>query len=246
MDDVAFVSNLADFLIGLGAPSGLPEDWIILADHDDLRWIKPKSKAKRYLRLAKLEALQKHLQEIIGPDAEACDAAEDESDHITFGELKGSQRDECIRKEIDNLAELVEHLRYHGSRNDCFGRDVRRECGRIGRQIWSASHSPKRPAQKRVHSGLISGDVVYIISIGNRSLVKIGFTKNLNQRLRSLHTASPHDVTIRLVIPGSRLLERKLHERFEFARQSPAREWFRLTAEIKSFIEAEKTKQRGS
>jgi hypothetical protein len=82
--------------------------------------------------------------------------------------------------------------------------------------------------------------VVYVISAADPQFVKIGFTTNFEQRLRSLRTASHVEPIVHLVIPGTRSLERDLHTRFASARQN--REWFRLTDEIASFIASERAK----
>lgn len=111
------------------------------------------------------------------------------------------------------------------NRTDCFDEDVRRQCRRIINEIYS------RPVKS-------SGSVVYLISTDNPEFVKIGFTKRLEDRLRSLRTASHVEPTIHLTIPGTQSLERELHTRFEAARHN--REWFRLTDELKTFIASQR------
>ncbi|WP_456761175.1 GIY-YIG nuclease family protein [Bradyrhizobium sp. USDA 4011] len=106
-------------------------------------------------------------------------------------------------------------------RRDCFDQDVRRQCARIINGIYGQS----------VKS---SGPVVYLISTDNLEFVKIGFTRCLEHRLRSLRTASHVEPIIRLTIPGTQSLERELHTRFAASRTN--REWFRLTDDIRTLI----------
>lgn len=73
--------------------------------------------------------------------------------------------------------------------------------------------------------------LVYFVEIGKH--IKIGFTTNLNQRLKAFLTSSP-DVDLLLAIPGDRALERKLHEKLEECRL--AREMFRRDHRILQFI----------
>ncbi|TWC00221.1 T5orf172 domain-containing protein [Bradyrhizobium macuxiense] len=106
-------------------------------------------------------------------------------------------------------------------RTDCFDEDVRRQCRRIINEIYNGKAKS-------------SGPVVYLISTDNPEFVKIRFTTCLEQRLKSLRTASHVDPTIHLTIEGTHSMERELHARFEAVCYN--REWFRLTDEIKAFI----------
>jgi len=112
------------------------------------------------------------------------------------------------------------------SRSDCFDEDVRRQCRRVIDDIYRCFE-------------ISSGPVVYVISAGDPKFVKIGFTTNFEQRLRSLRTASHAEPTVHVAIPGMRSLERDLHNRFASAHQN--REWFRLTDEIATFIASERS-----
>lgn len=104
---------------------------------------------------------------------------------------------------------------------DCFVNDVRRQCLRIIKELYSGEKAT-------------FGSAVYLISTENPAFVKIGYTSCLEHRLRSLRTASHVEPTVLLAIQGTRSLERKFHTRFAATHHD--REWFRLTDELKSFI----------
>ncbi len=85
------------------------------------------------------------------------------------------------------------------------------------------------------------GDI-YFVRAGEN--VKIGFTRNLGQRLAQMQTFFPFALETLLVMPGSLLTERGLHARFKGLRVTG--EWFRYTAEIEGFIAKEQGQNRGS
>lgn len=79
-----------------------------------------------------------------------------------------------------------------------------------------------------------SGHFVYIIESA-AGLVKVGIAGNLEKRLRSLQTGSPHK--LRLVdaffLPDKKFaktVENQAHERFSFSRAEG--EWFRVAPDI--------------
>ncbi len=73
---------------------------------------------------------------------------------------------------------------------------------------------------------------VYFARAGDR--VKIGFTANVGRRLSQLQTFFPEDLELLLVMPGSILMEKELHRRFEaFLIQ---REWFLYAEPIEAFV----------
>lgn len=76
---------------------------------------------------------------------------------------------------------------------------------------------------------------VYLISDGRYT--KIGVSKNVGKRLKSLQTASPRRLYLVGQTPGSEALERQLHERF--APQRVHGEWFDLSeADVLSILNA--------
>ena len=81
--------------------------------------------------------------------------------------------------------------------------------------------------------------VVYFVS-GSNDRVKIGHTTNLKSRVRTLRTAHPDKLEIRLVLPGTREDEQELHRRF--SDQHINGEWFRLDEVILDFIQTKRIK----
>jgi hypothetical protein len=259
IDKVQAVQSLADDLERLGAPLGLPEDWIILCDHDDLQHM-PRQSAKRLLTQAKKETARRWLWERFDPtelDLELSQEDEEDDGAEEFDERRLKQHavnsiDEVVSR-VNSRRETRANLscdadmpaaheatvagriafgypRERPSRTDCFDEDVRRQCRRVINEIYRSLEAS-------------SGPVVYVISGGDAKFVKIGFSSNFKQRLRSLRTASHVEPTVHLVMPGTRSLERDLHERFAFARHN--REWFRLTVEVKTFITSQRANYQG-
>jgi len=247
------VQALADTLARLGAPFSLPEDWIILCDNDDLRYL-PRAEAKKLLARAKKETARRWLFERFDPSEMERELSEDTEDGDCPEEFDDKLLKQRAINSIDDVVSTVKSLREvyasladdstqplahqktvaarvaygypeeRPDRTDCFDEDVRRHCRRIINEIYS------RPVNS-------SGPLVYLISTDNPEFVKIGFTTSLEKRLRSLRTASHVEPTIHLTIPATPSLERELHARFEAARYN--REWFRLTDDIKTFIASE-------
>lgn len=249
------VQSLADLLEHLGAPHHLPEDWIILCDNDDLRHM-GRQAAKRLLAAAKKEAARRWLWQRFDPsemDLELSQECDDDDPTEEFDERLLKQRainsiDDVVstvnasRKAWANLGSDVTMPAAHEAtvaarvafgypkepgRSDCFDEDVRRQCRRVINEIYRCFEQ-------------FSGSVVYLISGADPKYVKIGFSTSLEQRLRSLRTASHAEPIVHLAIPGPRSLERDLHARFASARHN--REWFRMTDEIAAFIASERAK----
>jgi hypothetical protein len=78
--------------------------------------------------------------------------------------------------------------------------------------------------------------VVYFLSTGDPSVVKIGYSSNFAHRLRALRTASPVDPKVHLTMPGDKRIEADLRDRFK--EHHIRREWFKFSPEIKAFIDA--------
>lgn len=66
--------------------------------------------------------------------------------------------------------------------------------------------------------------VVYAIGPEQSSVVKIGTTENIKNRLRGIQTGSPHRLYVRWQFGGSSALEEFLHARFDHLRLEG--EWF--------------------
>ena len=75
--------------------------------------------------------------------------------------------------------------------------------------------------------------IIYFLACGDY-LIKIGHTTNLPSRLRSLRTATPKELRVLLVIPGTRDDEQELHRKFDAHRAG--REWFFRCDAILEFI----------
>jgi Meiotically up-regulated gene 113 len=75
---------------------------------------------------------------------------------------------------------------------------------------------------------------IYIVSGASGRFFKIGFTNSIEDRLRSLQTASPEPLHLHLAIPGSLDKERELHRRFAVHRAQG--EWFKRCEPILQFI----------
>lgn len=73
---------------------------------------------------------------------------------------------------------------------------------------------------------------IYFVRAGEN--VKIGFSKDVDQRLAQLQTFFPFRLELLLSIAGSALTEHQLHHRFKLSRVTG--EWFRLTPDIETFV----------
>jgi hypothetical protein len=112
---------------------------------------------------------------------------------------------------------------------------------RVNRRGWSryATHLKENPdlaaeiesirlARVRpVFNDLPEG--CYLIQCETTGLVKIGFSNDPNERLRTLRIGSPTRLVIRGVLGGGRDMEATLHARFAHRRSHG--EWFALTQE---------------
>lgn len=76
--------------------------------------------------------------------------------------------------------------------------------------------------------------VVYFIEAVGLELIKIGQTRLLDDRIRSLATGSPVPLKLIGYIAGTAARERKLHK--QFARDRAHGEWFRATPELRRYI----------
>lgn len=76
------------------------------------------------------------------------------------------------------------------------------------------------------------GTCVYFAGCGGR--VKIGWSSRVGSRLADLQTGNPEPIRLLGVLPGGRLKERQLHEKFADVRLSG--EWFTLTPDLIAYI----------
>lgn len=76
--------------------------------------------------------------------------------------------------------------------------------------------------------------IVYFLHAGKSNLIKIGFTKNLKERLAKLATGSPEPLTLLKTIQGTIQSEVALLAIFNSFRKHG--EWFEMSAELINFI----------
>jgi hypothetical protein len=78
--------------------------------------------------------------------------------------------------------------------------------------------------------------VIYFVRAGVKGPIKIGRTDQLSQRVQGLQVAHYEELTLLAVEPGSRAVERALHQRFDHLRLRG--EWFRPGMELLAYIES--------
>ena len=80
----------------------------------------------------------------------------------------------------------------------------------------------------------------YIYVIGNKEykLCKIGFSKNVFKRIKSIQTGCPFELEIFCVVYGDYVMEKKLHRKYQNLKMNG--EWFKYEGELeKSIIKTE-------
>lgn len=77
-------------------------------------------------------------------------------------------------------------------------------------------------------------ELVYFIKSGN--FLKIGYTTNLDSRLKAHQTSNP-DFELLYTIPGQKFDESAFHERFKKFRSIQKTEWFVIESELVQFVE---------
>lgn len=77
---------------------------------------------------------------------------------------------------------------------------------------------------------------VYILQENGIGAVKIGVTKNLNRRLSSMRSNSPHQIDVVLTIDADERLESYLKDLFHGSHIRG--EWFRATPEMAAFVKS--------
>lgn len=84
--------------------------------------------------------------------------------------------------------------------------------------------------------GLRVGDVGYVYVVGNETgeFVKIGWSKQIRQRLARLQSYIPTPLKVYALIPGTRAIESVLHQRFHEHRAMG--EWFKLEGDLWTWI----------
>lgn len=82
------------------------------------------------------------------------------------------------------------------------------------------------------------GGYVYFIQEAGTEFVKIGYSKDPYQRIKGMTVDNPHDLELLAIIPGSRKLEKRLHDLLLFSLYGG--EWFLLTNKVTEIIAAAK------
>lgn len=80
--------------------------------------------------------------------------------------------------------------------------------------------------------------VVYFLYSPATDMVKIGVTTQLRARISDLNTAHGVELQLLLLLPGDRLVERRMHRRFADLRAG--REWFKAEESLLQFIADER------
>lgn len=87
------------------------------------------------------------------------------------------------------------------------------------------------------HSTCLSMDdleCVYFLHAMGTDLVKVGWTRSLPHRIRSLSTGCPHKLRLLAIIPGSIEQELELHRSLAPYRKNG--EWFELTHPVREWL----------
>ena len=80
--------------------------------------------------------------------------------------------------------------------------------------------------------------MVYFIQSVNGGPIKIGYSNNVNERIRELQTASPYKLILLAAIVGGVRMENDIHKQFSKYRMRG--EWFKPAKELMEFINKHK------
>lgn len=137
----------------------------------------------------------------------------------------------CKRKhEYENTGKS---LRYKPNRH-CYECIKLRDKENENRKIWIKERDRKR--FKLYTISKVENGLIYFIQNPYNKRIKIGFTKNLEQRLHTFRVSSGHEPDIKLIIKGSLYQEKELHKKFNAYRVPEYNEWFSNSDEILQFI----------
>jgi hypothetical protein len=216
------LGRLIEVLFELGAPISLPAaDELLCADLQQLQDVGPHRRL-RCLQKAKDEALRQYLADCIDQISAAAECDDGSAAMLLGGFIADdfTGRDEQSTPRAH--ATLVQYF---------YGKPLShgqiRNWTRLARAAAKAPNAEDRASAK---------PVVYLISTGDPTMVKIGYSAHLSHRLRALRTASPVEPHIHLILDGDKRLEVELRQRF--SADHVRREWFRLSPEIVAFIAA--------
>lgn len=94
---------------------------------------------------------------------------------------------------------------------------------------WVKEHHPRSIAFDR-------SSVIYIVSRGIDGAVKIGWTSDVERRVRELRKETRDTIAILAMLPGDKPDELRLHSRFQDDRIGG--EWFRRSSKMVAFLNA--------
>jgi hypothetical protein len=83
-----------------------------------------------------------------------------------------------------------------------------------------------------------AGDLgwIYFIQSVTNGPIKIGFSKNVKERIEDIQCGSPAKLTVLAVHPGTRWGEQRLHKQFATDRIRAGGEWFNPSEKLLKYI----------
>ncbi len=115
---------------------------------------------------------------------------------------------------------------------------LRRAVAAMDRLRWELTPASERQAAAREREARMrakeQSTLVYFIQDTGLGNIKIGFTKDLQERLLKLQTSAAHELKVLKSLPGGRKKEYALHKQFEHLRIGG--EWFKPEPELLDFI----------
>lgn len=104
----------------------------------------------------------------------------------------------------------------------------------VRRAAFERAVAERAPPPKPRKKPFLANGYVYFLRAANT--VKIGFSINPRERLRSIQTGCPEDARIVKIVEGSMKTEKLFHERF--AEYRLGGEWFDLRGRLAKYLEA--------
>lgn len=94
-------------------------------------------------------------------------------------------------------------------------------------EAWEKHNKQKSETKNR--------EIVYVVGCYEMGICKIGFTKNFNNRLKSLQTGFPYVLEVFGLFEGSTQDEKFLHGKYK--EYNTNGEWFKIEGELKKAID---------
>lgn len=79
--------------------------------------------------------------------------------------------------------------------------------------------------------------MIYFIQSGAKKFIKIGYTKNIDRRIKELQTGNPEKLILLGTLPGGFEFEKGLHDLYKYYRIRPDSEWFRIYGKLKPLVQ---------